>query len=86
VAGHPARAVPAAGGQAADRLVQLASLDGVGSAGAVVVLGLLMMLAGLVQAVLMLFRGGAIVILAGVLVLAAAGRSPTPPGPGCRES
>jgi hypothetical protein len=63
----------AAGGQAADRLVQLASLSGVSSAGAVVVLGLLMMLAGLVQAVLMLFREGAIVILAGVVVLAAAG-------------
>src|SRR4051794_24913484 len=63
----------AAGGQAADRLIQLASLDGISSAGAVVVLGLLMMLAGLVQAVLMLFREGAVVILAGVVVLTAAG-------------
>src|SRR4051794_13958097 len=63
----------AAGGQAADRLIQLASLSGISSAGAVVVIGLLMMLAGLVQAVLMLFREGAVVILAGVVVLAAAG-------------
>ena len=63
----------AAGGQASNRLIQLASLSGISSAGAVVVIGLLMMLAGLVQAVLMLFREGAVVILAGVVVLAAAG-------------
>jgi hypothetical protein len=63
----------AAGGQAADRLIVLASLSSVSSAGAVTVLGLLMMLAGLVQAVLMLFREGATVILAGVVTLAAAG-------------
>ena len=60
-------------GQAADRLVSLASLNGIQSSGAVIVLGLVMMLAGLAQAVLMMFREGALVILAGVVVLAAAG-------------
>jgi len=63
----------ASGGQAADRLIQLASLSTIDSAGAVIVLGLLLMIAGLVQAVLMIFREGALVILAGVTVLAAAG-------------
>ena len=63
----------AAGGRAADRLVAIASLAPIESAGAVIVLGLLMMIAGLVQAILMMFREGALVILAGVTVLAAAG-------------
>jgi hypothetical protein len=63
----------AAGGQATDRLVALASLSAIQSPGAVTILGLLMMLAGLVQAILMLFREGAVVILSGVVVLAAAG-------------
>lgn len=63
----------AAGGQVADRLIRLASLTGVDSAGAAILFGLLLMLAGLVQAVLMIFREGAVVILAGVVVLAAAG-------------
>ncbi|MDP9417181.1 MAG: hypothetical protein M3P48_04970 [Actinomycetota bacterium] len=63
----------AARGQVADRLVALASLAGVQSAGAAILLGLLMMLTGLLQAVLMMFREGAVVILAGVVVLAAAG-------------
>ena len=64
----------AAHGGAADRLVHLASLDGIDSAGAVIVLGLVMMIGGLVQAILMLFREAALVILAGVVVLAAAGQ------------
>jgi hypothetical protein len=64
----------ASGGRTADRLSQLAGLQTVNSAGAVIVLGLVLMLAGLVQAVLMMFREGAIVILAGVVVLAAAGQ------------
>lgn len=64
----------ASGGQAADRLTKLASFDAVSSAGAVIILGLVMMLAGLAQAVLMMFREGAIVILAGVGVLAASGQ------------
>jgi hypothetical protein len=63
----------AAGGQVADRLIRLAGLTGIESAGAVILFGLLMMLAGVVQAVLMIFREGAVVILAGVVVLAAAG-------------
>src|SRR3954451_847711 len=63
----------AAHGQAADRLIRLASLTGIDSAGAVIMFGLLMMLAGLAQAVLMMFREGALLVLAGVLVLAAAG-------------
>jgi hypothetical protein len=71
----------AAGGRAADRLVSLASLAPVESAGAVILLGLLMMVAGLVQAILMMFREGAIVILAGVTVLAAAGSFAAPTRP-----
>jgi hypothetical protein len=64
----------ASGGRAADRLTQLAGLQTVNSAGAVIVLGLVLMVAGLAQAVMMMFREGAIVILAGVVVLAAAGQ------------
>jgi hypothetical protein len=63
----------AADGQASERLVRLASLSSVDSAGAVIVLGLAMMLVGLVQAILMMFREGSVVILSGALVLAAAG-------------
>jgi len=63
----------AAGGQAADRIVGLASLGSVTAPGAVMVLGLVVMLAGLVQAVLMTFREAAVVVLAGVVVLAASG-------------
>jgi hypothetical protein len=64
----------ASGGQAADRLVKLAGLDAVNSAGAVIILGLALMLAGLAQAVLMMFREGTIVVLSGVVVLAASGQ------------
>lgn len=63
----------AAGGHAADRLILLARMTRVTSPGAVMVLGLVMMLIGLVQAVLMMFRETAVVILAGVVVLAASG-------------
>jgi hypothetical protein len=63
----------ASGGQAADRLTQLAGMSTINSAGAVILLGLLLMAAGLVQAVVMIFREGALVILSGVTVLAAAG-------------
>src|SRR5215218_4683176 len=63
----------AAHGQAANRLIRLASLTGIRSSGAVIVLGLLVMFAGLAQAVLMMFREGALVVLAGVVVLAEAG-------------
>jgi hypothetical protein len=63
----------AADGEASERLVRLAGLGSVDSAGAVIVLGLAMMLVGLVQAILMMFREGSVVILSGALVLAAAG-------------
>src|SRR5215213_3516273 len=63
----------AAHGQAANRLIRLASLTGIRSSGAVILLGLLVMLAGLAQAMLMMFREGALVVLAGVVVLAASG-------------
>lgn len=64
----------ATAGEAGDRLIALAGLSAISSGGLVIVLALVMMLAGLVQAVLMVFREGAVVILAGVLVLAAAGQ------------
>src|SRR5680860_1562694 len=63
----------AASGEAAERLLMLGSLSGVYATGAVIVLGLLLILSGLVQAVVMIFREGAVVVLAGVVVLAAAG-------------
>lgn len=63
----------AASGHATERLIALAGLTNVTSPGAVMLLGLVMMLAGLVQAMLMMFREAAVVILAGVVVLAAAG-------------
>lgn len=63
----------ATSGQAAERLTSLASLSGITSPGAVIVLGLLLMLSGIVQAIIMIFREGAVVVLAGVVVLAAAG-------------
>ena len=63
----------AADGRAADRLMQLGSLAGVDSAGAVIVLGLLLMFSGIAQAIVMIFREGAVVVLAGVVVLAASG-------------
>ena len=61
------------GGQLAVRLQTVASFAGVTSSGAVIVLGLLMMLSGLAQAVVMIFREGAVVVLSGAVVLAAAG-------------
>ncbi len=48
-------------------------LGSVGSAGAVIVLGVLAMIAALVQALLLVLREGAVLVLSGVLVLAAAG-------------
>jgi hypothetical protein len=63
----------AVSGSVADRLTRLASLSGVGAPGAVIFAAMLMILAGVAQAALMFLREGAIVILSGVLVLAAAG-------------
>ena len=63
----------AAGGQAADRLITTFGLKPITSPGAVIVIALVMMLLGLVQALLMVFREASIIVLGGVIVLAAAG-------------
>ncbi len=60
------------GGQFGSRLTSLLTLSGASPA-VVVVLGIVAIIISAVQAVLMLFRQGALVILAGVLPLAAAG-------------
>ena len=60
-------------GHAVDRMATLGSMQGVNSAGVVMVLGFVMILAGLAQAVLMMFREASLVILTGMVVLAAAG-------------
>ena len=61
-----------AGGQFAARLTSVLTLNGASPA-VVVVLGIVAIIISAVQAVLMLFRQGALVILAGMLPLAAAG-------------
>ena len=61
-----------AGGQFASRLTTLLSLTGAAPA-VVVVLGVIAILISAVQAILMLFRQASLVVLAGVLPLAAAG-------------
>jgi hypothetical protein len=60
------------GGQFAARLTSVLTLTGASPA-VVVVLGIVAIIIGAIQAVLMLFRQGALVVLAGVLPLAAAG-------------
>ena len=60
------------GGQFASRLTSVLTLSGASPA-VVVVLGIVAIIISAVQAVLMLFRQGALVVLAGVLPLAAAG-------------
>lgn len=59
--------------QVADRLTAVAALGGVTAPGAVILGAILMIVAGVVQAMLMFFREGGIIILTGVLVLSAAG-------------
>src|ERR1019366_4112452 len=61
------------GGQFTHRLTDVLVLGGGAAQAAVVVFGIIAMVLSLVQAVLMLFRQAALVILAGVLPLAAAG-------------
>jgi hypothetical protein len=62
------------GGHFAPRLVAVLTLTGSGAAPVVVlILGVIAMVLSIVQAVLMLFRQAALIILAGVLPLAAAG-------------
>jgi hypothetical protein len=63
----------ATGGQVEEKLTGLAAMAQVQSSGAVIVLSLLMIVAGIAQAVLMFFREGAIIVLSGLVVLAAAG-------------
>jgi hypothetical protein len=63
----------AAQGQVEQKLTGLAEMAEVQSSGAVIVLSLLMIIAGIAQAVLMFFREGAIIVLSGLVVLAAAG-------------
>jgi hypothetical protein len=63
----------AVSGSVADRMVGLARMAGIAAPGAVIFAAMLMILAGVAQAVLMFLREGAIVILSGVLILAAAG-------------
>ncbi|MGH3125968.1 MAG: hypothetical protein ACRDND_33745, partial [Streptosporangiaceae bacterium] len=60
------------GGQFTQRLVNVLTLGG-STASVIVVLGIVAIIISAVQAVLMLFRQGALVVLAGVLPLAAAG-------------
>jgi hypothetical protein len=60
------------GGQFAARMTSVLTLRGA-QPGAVVVLGIIAIVISAMQAVLMLFRQGALVVLAGVLPLAAAG-------------
>ena len=60
------------GGQLAARLTSMLTLNGASPA-VVVVLGIVAIIISAVQAVLMLFRQGALVVLAGMLPLAAAG-------------
>jgi hypothetical protein len=64
----------AASGRAADKLIALAGLDTIDSAGAAIILGVVMFLSGLVQAILMIFREASVVILAAVIPLAASGQ------------
>ena len=64
----------AASGRAADKLIALAGLDTIDSAGAAIILGIVMFLSGLIQAVLMIFREASVVILAAMIPLAASGQ------------
>jgi len=61
------------GGQFSARLSALLGMSAIGSPAVVVVLGLVAIVLSALQALLMLFRQGALVVLAGALPLAAAG-------------
>ena len=63
----------ATSGEVSERLGNLASMAGIQAPGAVIFTAMFMILAGAIQAVQMFFREGGIVILTGVVVLAAAG-------------
>jgi len=57
----------------ADRMTRLAGMSGITAPGAVIMVAILLILSGVVQAALMFLREGGIVVLTGVLILAAAG-------------
>ncbi|MCA1703295.1 MAG: hypothetical protein LC808_08550 [Actinobacteria bacterium] len=57
----------------ADRMTRLAGMSGITAPGAVILVAILLILSGVVQAALMFLREGGIVVLTGVLILAAAG-------------
>ena len=61
------------GGQFGARLTDLLSMTGLAAPAVVVVLGIVAIIISALQALLMLFRQGALVVLAGTLPLAAAG-------------
>src|SRR5580704_4246353 len=61
------------GGQFGARLSDLLGMNAIGSPAVVVVLGIVAIVLSALQALLMLFRQGALVVLAGALPLAAAG-------------
>lgn len=63
----------AVGGNVVERFTQLASLGGITSPAAIIIVALFMMLVGAIQAMLMFLREGGIVILSAMLVLAASG-------------
>lgn len=58
-----------------DRIVGMTAMTGITSPGLIMLLAIILMVVGFVQALLMFLREGAIVILSGLLVLAAAGGS-----------
>jgi hypothetical protein len=61
------------GGQFTQRLIQLLDLGGAAAPAVVLIFGVIAIILALAQAVLMLFRQASLIILAGVLPLAAAG-------------
>lgn len=63
----------ATSGEVSERLGNLASMAGINAPGAVIFTAMFMILAGSIQAVQMFLREGGIVILTGVMLLAAAG-------------
>ena len=61
-------------GNFSDRILKLFAIDGAQNSGLVIVLAIVGIVASSIQAVLMIFRDAAVVILCGLIVLAASGR------------
>ena len=57
----------------AERFTALAAMGGITAPGAVIFAGIVLIFSGIIQAVLMFLREGAVVVLVGVIILAAAG-------------